>query len=148
MSIGHSRRESELLENVVLLFTLHAHSVCLDRVVLLSFLVKSDFGHNTVSEFLKNLLDTLFNVFTSLGGARLDLILNELSLSILSFSKFISSLGLSYVANVNKVELGHIDHELSVLGEMLSEVRLEHEKFFVKTVLRLDSVLLLDGFLP
>ena len=55
---------------------------------------------------------------------------------------------LSTVAGVNKVLLGHVEHELPVLEEVGPEVLLEDEEVLNELVLDIVSVGLLDALLP
>ena len=149
MSIGHSWWETELLEHVGRSFSLHSNRiVTLNWIILLSFLIKGDFTHDSGSELGKNFGDTLSDVLTASIRELLDLIRDSLGSFVLVVSKFLNGHDITVWASVYESRLLHFNHVESVLLKMDTEVILKHEKLLLEGILSLHSILMLDGLLP
>lgn len=120
----------------------------MDWVTLLSLLVKSDFVDDSVSKLLKDLLDTLSDVLSTLFRDAGDLLGSGISGLALLFGKLLNGVGVGRQTTVDEFALLHANHELSVLGQVSAVVVLEHEEFVSQGVLSLHSVVVLDGLLP
>ena len=150
MGVGHAGGELEALINTVGLLLLHAHGVVLGLGVLLSIcLVHCNFSDDLISEAFEDGIEQELNVVAGL----LRLGLNELGHSVacvfLSLSELVDGFKFrASAARVDKLVARHVNHELSVGKEMLSEFFLEDEQVLLKLVHGLHLVVLLDSLLP
>jgi len=148
MAISHSGGEAKFVKCISSLFALHGSGItALNRVVTLTLFVKGNFGNNTVAKLGKDLLCALIDVIVSLDRLSLDLLLNLSALIGLCLSKVGHSLYVT-TADINELKMLHLNHVSAMDSEMILEMRLKHEKFFLQGVLGFVAVALLDGFLP
>jgi hypothetical protein len=148
MAISHSGGEAKFVKCISGLFALHSSGItALNRVVTFTLLVKGNFGDNTVAKLRKNFLSALVDVIVSLDRLSLDLLLNLSALIRLSLGKVSYCLDVT-TADINEPKMLHLNHESAMDSEVILEMRLQHEQFFLQGVLGFVTVALLDGFLP
>lgn len=149
MTISHAFWEAELLKHVIGGFPLHYDGVrALDGVVLLALLIKSDFTDNSSSELGHYLGNAFENVVTRSLGIINYRFAYHLSSFLLALSEGNDVLSVASLAGVDEAKLLHRKHQCTVLHQVHTEVILQHKQLFLKRVLSLHSVLVLNSLFP
>lgn len=109
MAIGHAFRESKLFKYIIAGFPLHGDGVrALDRIVLFSFFIESNFTDNTLSEFSQDFRDTLSYVVSGFFTEFRDVFGYLLSSILLDLGKLFDGLSVRTTHAVNKSQLLHL----------------------------------------
>jgi hypothetical protein len=97
---------------------------------------------------MQDALNALLDVFSRVGRSIGDLLLGLLDHVHLGGSELVNVLGVSRAADIDEADLTHLEHESSVLHQVATESILQDKQLLFKLVLSLDTVLVLNGFLP
>lgn len=128
MSISHSTGEAKLVEYTVSFLALHRLGVTTtDRALLFAVFIHAHVVHNLVTELVKDLLDTLLNVFTRDCRLISNLLSSLLDHGHLSRGELINVFGVTSSASVNEADITHGEHELSMFHQVNAEGVLKDE---------------------
>jgi len=149
MGVGHTCGELKSLIHTVRLLFLHAHCIVLGLWIFLSVcLVHSDLTDDLVTQLLEDGVEKELDILARFLGLLCDL-LGDLHASVfLRLGEVVDVFVLGLLAGVHELVVGHRQHQLSVLEQVLSEVWLQHEKVLFKLIDSSNLVVLLDLFLP
>lgn len=149
MTVSHSFGEPELLKHVIRWLPLHHDGVrALNRIVLLALLIESDFTDYASPKLGHHLGNAFENVVTRPLGIVNYRFAYHLSSLLLALGEGNDVLSIACLARIDEAKLLHRKHQCTVLHQMHAEVILQHKKLFLKRVLGLHSVLVLNSLFP
>ena len=149
MSVSHASWEFETLIDAVSLLLLHRDGIVFGFRVLLSIsLIHGDLTDDLVAKLFEDGIKEQLHVFTGIATLLFDSLGDSDTFIFLCLRELVDFLLFGRLACVDESLLTHLEHELTMLEQVFTEVLLQNEQVLVQRIKSPNLVLLLYSALP